>query len=81
MTEQETSRYKSTLQLPATDFPMRGDLPKREPETLARWESEGLYQRIREKTGGREKSFVLHDGPPYANGAIHIGRSEERRVG
>jgi isoleucyl-tRNA synthetase len=75
VTDQEASRYKSTLQLPATEFPMRGDLPKREPETLARWESEGLYQRIREKTGKREKSFVLHDGPPYANGAIHIGHA------
>ncbi len=71
----DTSRYKSTLHLPATDFPMRGDLPKREPEALARWESEGLYQRIREKTRSREKSFVLHDGPPYANGAIHIGHA------
>ncbi|MGO4221794.1 isoleucine--tRNA ligase [Lysobacter sp. TAF61] len=54
---------------------MRGDLPKREPETLARWESEGLYQRIREKVGKRERSFVLHDGPPYANGAIHLGHA------
>jgi len=75
VTDQETSRYKSTLQLPATEFPMRGDLPKREPETLARWESEGLYQRIRAKTASRDKSFVLHDGPPYANGAIHIGHA------
>ncbi|MEH6416962.1 isoleucine--tRNA ligase [Pseudomonas sp. CGJS7] len=54
---------------------MRGDLPKREPETLARWEGEGLYQRIREKTGGRERSFILHDGPPFANGEIHIGHA------
>jgi isoleucyl-tRNA synthetase len=75
VTDQETSRYKSTLQLPATEFPMRGDLPKREPETLARWENEGLYQRIRAKTASRAKSFVLHDGPPYANGAIHIGHA------
>ncbi len=67
--------YKSTLHLPATEFPMRGDLPKREPETLARWEGEGLYARIREKVGKRERSFVLHDGPPYANGAIHIGHA------
>ncbi len=67
--------YKATLLLPATDFPMRGDLPKREPETLARWESEGLYQRIREKVGQRERSFILHDGPPYANGEIHIGHA------
>ncbi|MGY0557243.1 isoleucine--tRNA ligase [Lysobacter sp. A421] len=54
---------------------MRGDLPRREPVTLARWEDEGLYARIREKVGGREKSFVLHDGPPYANGVIHIGHA------
>jgi len=69
------NQYKATLHLPATEFPMRGDLPKREPETLARWESEGLYARIREKVGKREKSFVLHDGPPYANGTIHIGHA------
>ncbi len=67
--------YKATLHLPATDFPMRGDLPKREPQTLARWETEGLYQRIREQVGTRERSFVLHDGPPYANGTIHIGHA------
>jgi len=69
------NQYKASLNLPATDFPMRGDLPKREPETLARWEGEGLYQRIREHTGSRARSFVLHDGPPYANGAIHIGHA------
>ncbi|CAG4974484.1 Isoleucine--tRNA ligase [Lysobacter luteus] len=67
--------YKSTLHLPATDFPMRGDLPKREPVTLARWEEEGLYAQIRGKVKDRERSFVLHDGPPYANGAIHIGHA------
>jgi isoleucyl-tRNA synthetase len=67
--------YKATLRLPATDFPMRGDLPKREPQTLARWESEGLYARVREQVGKRGKSFVLHDGPPYANGTIHIGHA------
>ena len=66
--------YKATILLPATDFPMRGDLPKREPETLARWESEGLYQKLREHAKGREL-FVLHDGPPYANGAIHLGHA------
>ncbi len=66
--------YKATIHLPATDFPMRGDLPKREPETLARWEAEGLYARIREQAKGR-RPFVLHDGPPYANGAIHIGHA------
>jgi len=75
VTNNETNQYKATLHLPATDFPMRGDLPKREPVTLARWEGEGLYQRIREKVGKRERSFVLHDGPPYANGAIHLGHA------
>jgi isoleucyl-tRNA synthetase len=68
------NRYKATLHLPATDFPMRGDLPKREPESLARWEAEGLYARLREHARGRER-FVLHDGPPYANGAIHLGHA------
>ncbi|MGQ4583998.1 isoleucine--tRNA ligase [Lysobacter sp. F60174L2] len=54
---------------------MRGDLPKREPVTLARWEEQGLYGRIRDKVKGRGRSFVLHDGPPYANGVIHIGHA------
>ncbi len=75
MNDNAPNQYKASLHLPATDFPMRGDLPKREPETLARWEGEGLYARIREKTGQRERSFVLHDGPPYANGVIHIGHA------
>lgn len=73
--DNDNNRYKATIHLPATDFPMRGDLPKREPQTLARWEAEGLYHRIREKVQGRERKFVLHDGPPYANGAIHIGHA------
>jgi isoleucyl-tRNA synthetase len=66
--------YKATIHLPATDFPMRGDLPKREPGMLARWESERLYAQIREHARGRP-GFVLHDGPPYANGPIHIGHA------
>ena len=66
--------YKATLHLPATDFPMRGDLPKREPDTLGRWESQGLYAQLRENAKGRPL-FVLHDGPPYANGAIHLGHA------
>ena len=66
--------YKATIHLPATEFPMRGDLPKREPETLKRWQDEDLYAQIREHAQGRP-SFVLHDGPPYANGAIHIGHA------
>jgi isoleucyl-tRNA synthetase len=64
--------YRGTVFLPKTDFPMRGDLPKREPGWLARWEGIGLWQRLREQSKGREK-FVLHDGPPYANGPLHIG--------
>lgn len=61
--------YKATLHLPATEFPMRGDLPKREPGILSRWEDEGLYARLRDNAQGRPL-FVLHDGPPYANGQI-----------
>ncbi|MBO0736402.1 MAG: isoleucine--tRNA ligase [Alphaproteobacteria bacterium] len=64
--------YRPTVFLPQTDFPMRGDLPKREPAILARWERMELYRRQREASRGREK-FVLHDGPPYANGEIHLG--------
>ncbi len=67
-----TTDYKNTVFLPNTPFPMRGELPKREPELLARWERINLYKRLREDSKGREK-FVLHDGPPYANGHLHIG--------
>ena len=66
--------YKATLHLPATEFPMRGDLPKREPGTLERWEKENLYAQLRANAKGRPL-FVLHDGPPYANGAIHLGHA------
>ena len=69
-----TQDYKATLHLPATDFPMRGDLPKREPDTLARWEAQDLYAQLRANAKGRPL-FVLHDGPPYANGAIHLGHA------
>ncbi|RMG31165.1 MAG: isoleucine--tRNA ligase [Gammaproteobacteria bacterium] len=68
------SDYKHTLNLPRTEFPMRGNLAKREPEMLARWQRLDLYRRIRETHAGRPR-FVLHDGPPYANGAIHIGHA------
>jgi len=74
VSDKNANPYKSTLNLPSTEFPMRGDLPKREPLTLARWEEDGLYDRIREHTASRE-TFVLHDGPPYANGVIHIGHA------
>ena len=70
-----TQDYKNTINLPQTDFPMRGDLPKREPNWLATWERVGRYAQIQEKTAGRDKVFVLHDGPPYANGAIHLGHA------
>ncbi|MBL8404261.1 MAG: isoleucine--tRNA ligase [Dechloromonas sp.] len=66
--------YKDTLNLPDTPFPMRGDLPKREPQWVAQWQQKKLYQRIREISAGRPR-FVLHDGPPYANGDIHIGHA------
>jgi len=69
----DTPDYKDTLNLPQTDFPMRAGLPKREPEWLARWEEIGIYDRLREKEG--RESFVLHDGPPYANGHLHIGHA------
>ncbi|MGI2257749.1 isoleucine--tRNA ligase [Shewanella sp. GXUN23E] len=68
------SDYKSTLNLPETEFPMRGNLANREPEMLNRWTQDGLYQQIRESRTGA-KPFILHDGPPYANGSIHIGHS------
>jgi isoleucyl-tRNA synthetase len=70
-----TQDYKNTINLPQTEFPMRGDLPKREPGWLADWEKVGRYQQIQAKTAHRDRVFVLHDGPPYANGAIHLGHS------
>ena len=66
--------YSQTLFLPKTDFPMRAGLPQKEPEILARWAREGLYAALRQSAKGRPK-FVLHDGPPYANGNIHIGHA------
>src|SRR3954449_8578497 len=66
--------YSKTLFLPVTEFPMRAGLPQREPEILKRWNELGLYGRLRERGKGRTK-FVLHDGPPYANGNIHIGHA------
>ncbi|MFQ5954176.1 MAG: isoleucine--tRNA ligase [Kiloniellales bacterium] len=67
-----TSDYRSTLLLPRTDFAMKADLPKREPQILARWQKMDLFSRLRAAAKGREK-FILHDGPPYANGHLHIG--------
>ena len=64
--------YKSTLKLPKTDFPMKANLPKREPETLKHWDDLDLYARLMEARKDAE-SWVLHDGPPYANGRVHLG--------
>ena len=66
--------YKSTIILPRTDFPMRAGLPKREPEILERWAEMDLFSRLRQAAAGREK-FILHDGPPYANGHLHMGHA------
>ncbi|MBX5016857.1 isoleucine--tRNA ligase [Rhizobium lentis] len=66
--------YSKTLYLPETDFPMRAGLPQKEPELVARWQQMDLYKKLRASAAGRDK-FVLHDGPPYANGNIHIGHA------
>lgn len=68
------SDYKHTLNLPATDFPMKGNLAQREPGMLKQWQDMGLYEKIRAARAGAEK-FILHDGPPYANGGIHLGHA------
>jgi isoleucyl-tRNA synthetase len=70
----EARDYRSTVFLPKTDFPMKAGLPQKEPGILARWQDEGLYRQLREARAGREK-FILHDGPPYANGDIHVGHA------
>jgi len=70
----ETLEYKATLNLPKTDFPMRGNLPKKEPEILVHWDELDLYRQIQTQAAGRPK-FILHDGPPYANGDIHLGHT------
>jgi isoleucyl-tRNA synthetase len=70
----DATDYSKTLYLPQTEFPMRAGLPQREPEILKNWNEIGLYERLRKASAGRPK-FVLHDGPPYANGNIHIGHA------
>ena len=77
MTDKTTDNsvnYKKTLNLPKTDFPMRGNLANREPEMLKEWNDAGLYEKLREHAAGRP-TFILHDGPPYANGKLHIGHA------
>jgi isoleucyl-tRNA synthetase len=66
--------YKETLLMPKTDFPMRGNLPKREPEIQKKWDEMDIYKKVQERTKGRPL-FILHDGPPYANGDIHMGHA------
>jgi isoleucyl-tRNA synthetase len=70
----EQRDYRDTVFLPKTDFPMKAGLPQKEPAILARWQDEDLYRQLREARKGREK-FILHDGPPYANGDIHVGHA------
>ncbi|MDC6168243.1 isoleucine--tRNA ligase [Paucibacter sp. XJ19-41] len=77
MTDATKPDYRATLNLPDTPFPMRGDLPKREPGWVKSWEDCGVYKRLRDARVGRPK-FVLHDGPPYANGQIHIGHAANK---
>ena len=69
-----TTDYKETLNLPQTGFPMKANLKTREPEQILRWEAEDLYKQIRKKSVGKPK-FIFHDGPPYANGHIHMGHA------
>jgi isoleucyl-tRNA synthetase len=72
-----TTDYRATLNLPETPFPMRGDLPKREPGWVRQWSEQGIYRRLREARQGRPR-FVLHDGPPYANGTLHVGHAANK---
>ena len=72
MTGMTESDLRTTLNLPKTDFPMKANLPQAEPRRLARWKEQGLYAAVRKARAGRPP-FVLHDGPPYANGHIHLG--------
>ncbi len=76
---QDKRDYRDTVFLPQTDFPMRAGLPKREPEFLAKWQKEDIYRTLRNDSAGREK-FVLHDGPPYANGDIHFGHAMQKTL-
>ena len=70
-----TTDYKNTINLPQTDFSMKADLAKREPAMLAQWEKARRYEQIQQRSAQREQAFILHDGPPYANGAIHLGHA------
>ena len=71
--EAEKKNYSETLNLPKTDFPMRGGLPEKEPQILEELYNKNIYSKMVERNKNTGKSFVLHDGPPYANGNIHLG--------
>ena len=71
--------YKDTLNLPKTELAMKANLPNKEPELLKYWEEIGLYEKLKAKGKGKKK-FILHDGPPYANGAIHIGHAVNKTL-
>ena len=74
-----SKEYRDTLNLPQTDLSMKAGLPKKEPEILAFWDSINLYNEIRQKNNGKER-FILHDGPPYANGDIHLGHAVNKTL-
>ena len=74
MSTDQKKRYADTVHLPKTSFPMKAELAHREPELLKTWEKENLYAAVRKKSAGKPK-YILHDGPPYANGHIHIGHA------
>ena len=76
-THTEKTDYRSTLNLPDTPFPMRGDLPKREPGWVKEWDEKGIYKKLRDARHGAAK-FILHDGPPYANGQLHVGHAANK---
>jgi isoleucyl-tRNA synthetase len=82
MAETSTPDYKSTIRLPQTDFPMKGNLPTKEPEIIKKWESQNLYAKIQAKNKSKspQKSFVLPDGPPYANAPLHIGHALNKNL-
>lgn len=70
--------YKDTLLMPKTDFPMRGNLPNKEPEWQAKWEEENYMRRFKKNAG--RKAYILHDGPPYANGELHMGHALNKTI-
>ena len=73
--ENEKKNYSETLNLPKTEFPMRGNLPEREPAVLEKQNELNVYKKLLEKNKNTGKTFMLHDGPPYANGNIHLGHA------